>query len=703
MLGVVNPQIRGAILAVLHERSFLCIIALDLVWEVLCRVRGIAMGTVEEIKNRIDIVELISSYVPLKKAGRNYKGLCPFHAEKTPSFVVFPDSQTWHCFGACGTGGDVFRFIMQREGMDFSEALRELAQRAGVPLAPPTPRSEAADKQREKLLDIHAAAAQYFHHLLRQSKEAAYAREYLAEREINAETVERFQLGYALNTWEGLKNHLIGRGYTEADLVEAGLLVEKEETGTSYDRFRNRLIIPIRDVQGRVIAFGARALNPNDVPKYLNSPQTTLFDKSSTLFGLDLAKRAIRNNDQVVIVEGYMDVLSAHQHGHANIVAGMGTALTEAQLKLLKRFTKNFVLALDADTAGDAATLRGINVAYESLDRQAVPVPTAQGLIRFEGQLDANICIATLPPGRDPDDILRQTPELWPEIIQEALPVIDFYLQVVSAQYDMSTAKGKSALVREVLPLLREIKDRVERNHYVSLLAQLVKVDERVLLTELDDGPRPSTPRQRPLPKAQPAAESASSEQKHVFGLEEYSLSVILGRPESLTAVDDELLSLELAPISADDFQRTENQHLFLLLSDWVAAESPPDAFEEKGGGGSLVEQLIDQCDPLLQSHLDFLRQRWEALPTISPDVLAKDLVGRILLLRDQHLQEEVASLRFLQDEAEESHDEEQRLHYQTLVNTAKEQLRLIHYAIDRRSIMGRRRAEAERFGVVRV
>jgi DNA primase len=661
------------------------------------------MGAVEEVKNRIDIIELISGYVPLKKAGRNYKGLCPFHAEKTSSFVVFPDTQTWHCFGACGTGGDVFRFVMQAEGMDFSEALRELAQRAGVSLAPPSPASMAADKQREKLLDIHAAAAQYFHHLLRKSKEGAQAREYVAERGINSETVERFQLGYALNTWDGLKGHLTGRRYTEADLVKAGLLVKKEETGSSYDRFRDRLIIPIRDVQGRVVAFGARALNPNDVPKYLNSPQTPLFDKSGTLFGLDLAKKAIRNSDQAVIVEGYMDVVSAHQRGHANVVAGMGTALTETQLKLLKRFTQKFVLALDADTAGDAATLRGINLAHESLDRQAVPVPTAQGLIRFESKLDADIRIATLPPGRDPDDILRETPELWPDIVNKALPVIDFYLQVVSAQYDLTTAKGKSSIVREVLPLLREVKERVERHHYVSQLARLVQVDERALLIELDESPRPSTPRRRPAPKVETTAEAPSGEQKPVFRLEEYSLAVILGQPQALTVANDELISLDLAPISADDFQRTENQHLFLLLADWITAESPPSSYEEGQINKSLFEYLVEQCDPLLQSHLDFLLVQWQALPASSPEVLAKDLVSHILVMRGKHLQEEVASLRFLQDQAEESYSEEQRLHYQTLVNAAKEQLRSIHYAVDHRSILGRRRAEAERFGAVRV
>jgi len=661
------------------------------------------MGAVEEVKNRIDIVELISGYVPLKKAGRNYKGLCPFHAEKTPSFVVFPDTQTWRCFGACGTGGDVFRFFMQAEGMDFPEALRELAQRAGISVAPPTPRSEAADKQREKLLEIHAAAAHYFQHLLRQSKEAAQAREYVANRGINPETVERFQLGYALNTWEGLRSYLTGRGYAEADLVEAGLLVEKQETGSSYDRFRDRLIIPIRDIQGQVIAFGARTLNPNDVPKYLNSPQTPLFDKSSTLFGLDLAKKAIRNSDQAVIVEGYMDVLSAHQRGHANVVAGMGTALTETQLKLLKRLTKNFVLALDADTAGDAATLRGINLAREALDRQAVPVPTAQGLIRFEAQLDADIRIATLPPGRDPDDILRETPELWPEIMQEALPVVDFYLQVVSAQYDLTTAKGKSALVREVMPLLGEIKDRIERHHYVGQLARLVKIDERALLMELEGGPRPATPQRRAAPKVQPAAEAPLDKPRHVFGLEEYSLAIILGQSETLMAANDELLGLDLAPISEDDYQRTENQQLFLMLSEWITAGPPPSSYGEEGEDGSPVKHLVNQSDPLLQTYLDFLLERWEALPAAASESLAKDLVGRILLIRDQHHQEEVASLRFLQAEAEESQNEEQRLHYQRLVNATKEQLRLIHRAIDHRSILGRRRAEAERFGGIRV
>ncbi len=283
------------------------------------------------------------------------------------------------------------------------------------------------------------------------------------------------------------------------------------------------------------------------------------------------------------------------------------------------------------------------------------------------------------------------------------MPVVDFYLQVVSTQYDLTTAKGKSAIVREVLPLLSEVKDRVERHHHVSQLARLVKVDERALLMELDESPRPSSPRRRPVPKAQPAAESPSDELKLVFGLEEYSLAVILGQPDALAVGNDELLELGLAPISTDDFQRTENQQLFLLVSDWVKAESPADSYGTEEESNPLVEYLINQCDPLLQSHLKFLLKRWQALPAPSPEELAKDLVGRILLIRGQHLQEEVASLRFLQDEAEESQNEEQRLHYQTLVDAAKEHLRLIHHAVDRRSILGRRRSEAERFGAIRI
>jgi DNA primase len=637
------------------------------------------MGVVDEVKERIDVVEFISSYVPLKKAGRTYKGLCPFHAEKTPSFVVFPHTQTWHCFGACGTGGDVFSFLMQREGLSFSEALEQLARRAGVALTPPTAESEATNKRREKLLEMHATAARYFHHLLCQSAEGAVAKAYLAERSIDSQTVERFQLGYALDAWDGLKSHLLDRGYSEAEQLEGGLLVSKEESGRSYDRFRHRLIVPIRDRQGRVIAFGARVLKADDVPKYLNSPQTPLFDKGRTLFGLDMAKQAIREADQAVIVEGYMDVLSAHQQGHSNVVAGMGTALTEEQLRQVKRLTKHFVLALDADTAGSEATLRGISTARQALDRSVEPVLTSQGLVRFEGRLDVDIRIATLPAGRDPDDILRETPEEWPGIVDQALPVVSFYMQAVAAQHDLETAKGKSELVRAVSPLLREISDPVERAHYVDQLARLVKVDERVLLDDLE---RPPVAPRRPAPGGADGP-AIIQEERGAFGPEEYLLASILRDPGALVAAGEELTRLGCQEVSADDFRDTLNQQLFLMVSK--------------------PEGAVAQADPVLQSHLDFLRERGERPPVLSPHLLPAELVSRVLRLRDQILQEELTGLRLVQREADESGDRQESVRYQSLVDSTRRRLGIVQRAMYKRSTTGRRREQEEREGLVRV
>ena len=262
------------------------------------------MSSIDEIKARLDIIDIVSETVTLKKSGHNYTGFCPFHSNtKTPAFVVFPDTQTWRCFGACADGGDLFSYVMKREGYEFKDALRLLAQKAGVQLEQPTPQSAQQDEQREKLLELHSAAATYFHNLLTTSPAGATTRDYLADRDLSPETITTFQLGFALDEWEACKNHFLERGYTQDDLLAAGLVVERDDGSPGYDRFRNRLIIPIRDNRGRVIGFGARALAQDQVPKYLNSPQTTLFDKSATLYGLDLARKNIRTSDQVVIVE----------------------------------------------------------------------------------------------------------------------------------------------------------------------------------------------------------------------------------------------------------------------------------------------------------------------------------------------------------------------------------------------------------------
>ncbi len=465
------------------------------------------MSTIEDVKSRLDIVELVNGYVPLKKAGRNFKALCPFHQEKTPSFIVFPESQHYHCFG-CGASGDAFTFVMQTENVEFPEALRQLARRVGVVLRPPTDEEKQIDRQRQRLQELNLAAAQFFHHQLLYGDAGAAARSYLEERAVTGEAVQTFMLGYAPDRWDALLAYLQERGYGEQELNLAGVVVEREGGGY-YDRFRHRLIFPIRDQQGHVIGFGGRTLDPERQPKYLNSPQTPLFDKGTVLYGLDQAVGAIRHDGRVILVEGYFDVLAAHQRGYRNVVAPMGTALTTAQVLQLKRLTKRLFLALDADTAGAMAMLRGLDVIREAMDERTVLVPTAQGLLRSERELDGEVRIVVLPAGQDPDEVIRADPALWEKSLAEALPVLEYVLTRISQEVDLSTAKGKAAAVQQALPLLAEIHDPVEQAHYVQRLAHLVQVDERAILAQLGWGQPAPTGRPRRRAPRKPLAEVA--------------------------------------------------------------------------------------------------------------------------------------------------------------------------------------------------
>ena len=320
-------------------------------------------------------------------------------------------------------------------------------------------------------------------------------------------------------------------------------------------------MIPIRDVRGRVIGFGARTLDAEGVPKYINSPQTPLFNKSATLFGLDMAKGAIRAQGLAVIVEGYMDVLQAHQAGIANVVASMGTALTEEQLRLLKRMTKNFALALDADAAGDQATLRGLAVARETLDREIVPVPTPRGLVRYESRLDANISIITLPPGMDPDDVIRESPERWAELVDQALPIVDYYFQVVTADLDLTTAKGKAEARRRLMEIIREIGDQVEKTHYVQKLARLIRVDEKVLWRDLAGRQSRRRKGERVTPQPQEEATPPFS-----FGVEEYCLSMLLRRPYLLDQLNQALRDMGEETLHSDELTHVENRAILEAL-----------------------------------------------------------------------------------------------------------------------------------------
>jgi DNA primase len=568
------------------------------------------MGVIDEVKQRLDIVEVVGEYVPnLTKSGRSFKALCPFHSEKHASFYIFPERQRWHCFGSCAGGGDIFAFVMRKENLDFGEALRLLADKAGVALQP-KPQAKAQAEEEEKLHRVNEAAAHYYHHLLLNSTAAEGARGYLATRAVSPESIADFQLGFSPDSWDALRLYLADKGYGEEEALAAGLVVEKE-AGGSYDRFRNRLMFPIRSTQGRVMGLGARALD-DSLPKYLNSPQTALFDKSSILYGIDRAKTTIRRQNLVVVVEGYMDVIIAHQHGYDNVVASMGSALTEQHIGAIKRLTKNLTLALDADAAGDEATLRGVEVAAHSLDQKVVPVLTWRGLVRYENTLDAEVKVMVMPRGKDPDDIIKENAPLWQQLVAGALPVVDYTFNAVTAKLDLTKAGDKSRAVEQLLPLIAEMRDAVRRYDYLQKLARLAMVDERTLAALLRR-PRPS----REGTEAQASRPTLLLSSSRL--LEEYCLALLLRHPELRDS------SGELSP---DYFEHSENREIF------AAWRHNPDLPSLRAG-----------LDAALGQHLDTLAAK--AIPPASPRKLERDLAGCTLRLREQQLRakEELLSL----------------------------------------------------------
>lgn len=666
------------------------------------RVHLSGMSETDEIKARLDIVDVVSETVTLRKSGRNYLGFCPFHSNtKTPSFVVFPETQTWRCFGACADGGDLFSFVMRREGYSFKEALETLARQAGVQLQSSTPRSEEQNEQRQKLLEINAAAAEYFHRLLTGSDAAGYTRAYLAERGLTGETVATFQLGYALDEWEALKKEFIRRGYTPEELLATGLVVERDDNTPGYDRFRNRLIIPIRDSRGRVVGFGARALAQDQVPKYLNSPQTVLFDKSATLYGLDLARKYVRQADEAVIVEGYMDVIQAHQQGARNVVAQMGTALTEQQLKRVASLANKIVLALDADTAGNAATVRSLSVARQTLPKKYRPTSTSRG-IEIEGHIGQEIYIAALPANKDPDDILREGLEVWQELIAQAVPSLDFYESLILNRADLAAPEGKSFVVRELMPVYREIKDSVEKVARVQRLARRIGLDERLLIAELKaKQPKERASSRRSPPPAPPIEDflpEAGDEEMEPLpgtremgepGLEAYCLSLILANPTALAMANEILEQQGLALISPQDFRGSENRVIFEALQVWTAVETPK------------IEILVDMVDDLLERRLATLASQWHRRPPAPIEDMPRDLSIAVLRLRLETVNDQINELKHLLQETEMSYDAENARHYRQTINDYSRQRRKLHDTRDALSLMGRRRAETNQYGQV--
>ncbi len=514
------------------------------------------MSTIDEVKQRTDIVDVVGQYATLTKSGRTFRGLCPFHTEKHPSFFVYPEQQSWHCFGACNTGGDVFSFIMKKQGIDFGEALRLLAQRAGVAL-PSRFEPGAEGEERQRLYQVNQAAAQYFHNLLN-STAGKKARSYVTGRGFTPKTIADFQLGFSPNSWEGLKQYLMDKGYAQNELLTAGLIIEAE-AGKTHDRFRNRLMFPICDARGRITGFGARVLD-DSLPKYINSPQTPIFDKSGSLYGINLAKDAIRQQDLAVIVEGYMDVITAHQNGFPNVVASMGTSVTEKQVSALKRLTKNMALALDADAAGDEASLRAVG---------------------YENTLDAEVKVIILPRGKDPDDVIKEDAKAWQKLLGEALPVVDYTFNMVASELDLTTAKGKSSAVDKLLPIIAEIKDDIRQAHYLQKLAHLLKVSERSIEAALT--------RIRPRPGRGRVEEPKPEVATHLHPLlsspiEEYCLALLLQHPE---------LKYRQEGLSPEYFETSENREIFIA---WQRSDK--------------IESLKEGLDSATHEHLDSLLTR---------------------------------------------------------------------------------------------
>lgn len=634
------------------------------------------MSISEQIKSRLDIVEFIGESVPLRKAGKSYTGFCPFHSNtRTPSFVVFPDSQSWRCFGACAEGGDVFGFVMKKEGLDFREALVRLAERAGVRLEEVTPK--ANQDSQERLYQLLRAAADYYHHLLLHAPQAEQARQYLSGRALPAATIETFQLGYALDSWDSCRNHFQMQGYNDDELVAVGLLSENPERHSRYDRFRNRVMIPIADETGRIIGFGARTLDKDGQPKYLNSPETPLFSKGHILFGLHLARRHIREARQAVIVEGYLDMISAWQAGFQNVVAQMGTALTPEQLNGLKRYTRRFIIALDGDPAGAKATLRSLEVARQTLDREAdVSGFDIRGLVQQEGRLKADIRVVSLPAGYDPDSLIRRAPDHWAKLVEQARPVVTFVIETLCQEIDYNDPKAKSAIVQQVIPLIQDIADPVERDHYRQLLARSVQIDERILRQMMAPaGKRPPTQ----SPTIKPAI-PLNGIRLSLASREADYLRHCLLHPQLITKIDGRLSIHHQSAVTPADFATTEDKALQHFLG-------------QQGQRVASVDELWDILDDFLISRAKNLLSGPQRLE-LEPERLPDRLTLTILDIRLEKMNRLLKEVQQLFKEAAEQQNQEALEMYRQQLREIPQQLQSINRAKWAMSASGRRQTE---------
>ena len=527
-----------------------------------------AMDETELIKSKVNIVDLISEYIPLKKAGVNFKAPCPFHNEKTPSFVVSPERQIFKCFG-CQKSGDIFTFLMEKEGMDFKDALEMLAKKAGIVLK----QTESKKDFKQRLFEVNLKAQEFFHYMLTKHPLGKNALEYLKSRGVTGESIESFGIGYAPNSWESLTKVLLKRNFTISEIIEVGLAVSSRNGG--YDRFRGRITFPLIDSKDKLRGFSGRVLYPAE-PKYINSPQTPIFDKSEYLFGINLEKAEIRSKKETVLVEGEMDVIMSHQAGFKNVVASKGTALTEGQVNLIKKFTENLSLCFDMDIAGDSASRRGIEIAEKA------------GL---------NIKVIELTSGKDAAEVVKEDPGLWEKAVADAVPIYDYYLTSTAKRYDVKNPVDLKKIGMELIPIWAKIPDDLVRERYIQKLASFLRTDEKALRETIDKEKRFGQKSFTEVFHPKVGVDNIVSQRSRRELLEEYLIALLLHPPKDYIFVPTFLETL---------FLRETFRQIYVLLVLYLDSISfKSKAFSINDFSSDFPKDLLTEVDRLYLTELD--------------------------------------------------------------------------------------------------
>ncbi|HKK54548.1 MAG TPA: DNA primase [Patescibacteria group bacterium] len=582
------------------------------------------MNQSEEIKEKLDIVDIIRDYVPLKASGSNFKANCPFHNEKTASFMVSPEKQIYHCFG-CGRGGDVFKFIMEMEGLDFVETLKLLAPKAGVTLEQKNYRSSS---KKSRLLEIMELASKYFEKSMHSTDNGKQVLAYLKERGLTDDTIKYFKLGYSQRSWDDVLNFLKEKKYREDEIFSAGITKKKENSSHYYNRFRNRIMFPIFDISGHAIAFTAR-VNPysqedEKMGKYINSPETEIYYKSKVLYGIDRAKMDIKKQDFAIVVEGQMDVIMSHQEGFSNTIASSGTALGSEQLKIIKRYTNNLYLAFDMDKAGQMAVDRGIKEALEE---------------------EMNIKIILLPEGKDPADLLKKDKSLFAKAVKEAKNMMEYYIEKILFEYDISKIDEKKLASAKIMTLLNKIKNDIEKDYWTKVISEKLDISETVLREFLNSRKTGKTVNYQKKEEKNIAMKNLNNQESRLEKISKSILSIILKFPEFV----DYVISNLDKDLIVNEKKRQFYNHLIIYYNDnkslnfqefnnWLKTKS-----EEMY---SLVPELV------LLGENDFFH--------LSQAEAQKELVHLISLNKDLFKQEQKKIIQKKISEAEKAEDSEE-------------------------------------------